>query len=272
MNTTPTPAVMFNGKGVALPSVADVRGSTTGIHKGVLLDSSAQLVLPPAVAVMLKGPGLYEDYDSDMLQAIELMMTQLPNEITGFDVTTTIEAHDGPESRTGQVVSTVGRQTLEAPSLTYEFPGLQRSFIWEATGQWFEDMSALGTGVYAARFPEPGPPDLSRYSCIMAYIQPDPTYLPARILQGNVIAGVFPTERGEYGMQKTNEHNAPTRSVQFKGYSLWTPNLRAYLVKIAEAINLQSYREIAKTSIDPTNAESFNGFGDASKIISDTLK
>jgi len=265
-------STIFDDKGIALPKIEDVRGSTTGIHKGVMLDSSAQLVLPPAIAVMIQGPILYKEHDPAMYDAIELMMTQLPNEITGFDVTTTIEAHDGPESRTGQTVSTVGRQTLEAPSLTYEFPGLQRAFIWEATGQWFEDMSALGTGVYGARFPDPGPPDLSRYSCIMAYIQPDPTYLPERILQGNVIAGVFPTERGEYGMQKNNDHNAPTRSVQFKGYSLWTPNLRAYLVEIAKKIRLQDYRNVTQDATNPTSVKDFAGFGDASKIISDTLK
>lgn len=258
-----------DGEGL-VPNLSKVGGSTTGI-KDIILDSSAQLVLPPIIPVMIQGPLLYKNNDRSMYEAISLLMTHLPTEISGIDVTTALESHEGPESRTSQTVSTAGRQTLEQPSPSFTLPELNRSIVWEIIGQWFEDISALGTGAYGARFDNPGDPTLSQYSCVMAFIQPDQTYLPDNILNGNLIAGMFPKDRGEFGMQKSTDHNAPTRTVSFTGYSLWTPSLRSYLVEVARTIGIDKYRKLSTQETTPSTAAAVDASSGASGVLNDII-
>jgi hypothetical protein len=226
-----------------VPDLTKITGQRFGLLD-VIQDSASQLVLPPVIPVMLHLPDLYTQNDPGMAKAIELIMTHLPTEITGIDVNSSLATHEGTESRTGQTISTAGRQTLEQPSPSFTIPEVYRAFVWKVINQWQEDISALGTGVFGARFGKPGEAVPSRYSVAMGFIQPDQTFLPENILEANIVAGMFPKEKGEFGMQLNNDLNAPSRTIQFTGFSVWTPRVRELMVDVATKIDISKYRNI----------------------------
>ncbi len=188
--------------------------------KAPALDVATPLVLPPAVIVVLQVPGMYtvDGYRTAMAAAIKDMFESHAKNVTGIEVSYTLDAIGDSTMHDGQNFQAPGKTKRAAVNPSFTFTEITGNLYWNIIKKWITDINNPDTYAIGANTVVNGGWTMSAYSMTIAVIQPDVTGRPDRILDASIICNMFPQGTGEFGMSREIGNMKPMdRSFTFSG-------------------------------------------------------
>lgn len=180
-----------------------------------MLDAATPQVFPPTVCLVLTAPQMYAE-NMEMVFLLKALIESHSKTITGIDFGYTLNTDEGPAGHDGQTIKvpTKTRRSDINPSIT--FNELTGNLVWRVMRKWVFDTQHPDT--YYGRTVGTNPRGSSTYSMSMLAIQFDPSGLAENILGAAYITNMFPTDIGQFGMEKNvGQARAMERTIQFAG-------------------------------------------------------
>jgi hypothetical protein len=229
------------------------------------LDGATPAVFNPVQPVVLSVPTMWKKFPQKQEILRSLMETHAKS-ITGIDFSYELETADTQVGHDGQSIKTPTRTTRSQVNPSATFTEYTGNIVYKFFQDWIFDIQHPDTNTSILPAMGLGSSDLpgwtmSAYSMSMLFIQYDPTGLPDRIMDAFVIIGMFPTQLGEIGFERTigTTTSNKERNIQFTGIVQHNNNTKELGMRVAEMLALHrinynySLPGLAG-SVDPTAA------------------
>lgn len=207
------------------------------------LDGASPLVLNPAIGIVLSTPSIFDPYPKWKEMLVSLIETHAKS-ITGIDIGYAVESQDTITMNDGQSLKVPTKVTRNTVSPSMTFPEYTGNLVWNVMRRWIYGMQNPDTNAsdMPANISDVGQiPEwlVSAYSMSMLFIQPDPTGIPGRIVDASIIVNMFPTETGDFGIERTiGTSKTMERTIPFTGVLQHNDNTRELGVRVAEMLQL----------------------------------
>jgi hypothetical protein len=242
-----TQAFLNNVSGIAAGDTTKFANIPLGGQLGIgtrlpLIDAATPQVFTPAVAIVTHTPTMFRQIphaDSILKSLIERHALS----ISGIDFGYTLESagviagHDGQELQ----MPTNAKRTAISPSIS--LPEVQGNLVWRFIKNWICMIRHPDTqaSAMAAMFgnTELNPMVFSSFSMDICIIQFDPTMMPENIVDGFMITNMWPTETGNFGLQReVGTTQIQQRDVPFTGIMQHNKSTFRAAQNIARTLNL----------------------------------
>lgn len=195
------------------------------------LDAATPLVLNPVVLVVTSTPSMW-DHIPYAQKMIKSLVEVHAKGVSGIDFGYSLETAATPVGWDSQEMKVPTRTTRGQVNPSFTWQEVTGNLVWNLVRKWIFDiqhpdtnaslMSAtLGAG-------QTLPPFLmSSFSMSMMAIQFDPTMLPENIIDGMYYTCMFPTETGDFGLERTHgTTKTMERTIPFTGLVQHNPNTK----------------------------------------------
>lgn len=207
------------------------------------LDAATPAVFNPCVIVMLTAPSMWDRWPK-LQETLRAVVETHAKSWTGIDFGYSLETQDTPVGHDGQTLKVPTRSLRKGvdPSLTV--PEYTGNPIYNLFSTWIKDIQHPDTNASILPSNISDTSDIpawfmSAYSMSIAVIQYDPTGLPDRIIDGAVIANMFPTDIGDIGFERTiGTSKLMERQISFTGLVQHNENTRELCFRLAETLSL----------------------------------
>jgi len=206
------------------------------------LDASSALVLNNVIIILLSAPSMWDMYPRRQ-QFLKNMFENLALSVSGIPLNYRLNSNETPYSHDGQMQAMPTNSQRDAVQPSFTYPELTGNVIWNIHRQWIFDIQHPDTQVSAMSSTrgEDQIPNwvMSSITASFAVIQPDPTGIPSKIIDGAIITNVFPQETGELGWKKeiNGSPESPQRNITYKGLIHHNDTTRRTCVEIMQLLN-----------------------------------
>ena len=242
--------LLFNaGRLGTLPTdtVANIAvGGQLGLGSHLVnIDAATPLIMPPIVPIVMHMPTMFANiqYYAEVLKAL---VERHAKTIDGIDFGYTLETEATPSGHDGQTlkIPTNARRGEVSPSMV--FSELNGMLVWNFFKNWMHmikspDTQAATLGGLTTNSSTIPPQTLSVFSMDVMFIQYDTTLRPENILDGYMIAGMYPTDIGQGGFKREiGQSTMPERTIAFTGIVQHNDATKQKAIDIAQLLALHS--------------------------------
>lgn len=204
------------------------------------LDAMSPMLFLGAVPLVLKTPTMY-DNNPAMAKFIKCALELWGNQITGIDVSYTVNTEETSKFTDGQTIKNPTTTTRDPMSPSYTFTEVAGNMIWEGMRKWIWDFRHPDTGKAFTGMTDPDPHVISAWSAVTQYIMFDGTQEPDRIIAAPIVYNMFPLGTDKLGLERIQgQSSIKERTIEFAAYYIDNAQTRLIGVSNAKNMNLQT--------------------------------